>query len=141
MGRITFGVPDVLEEQLRAMSKRSGVPLRVLLTQQCEALVRDGASVRIPPASVVPAKHTSALAPHTAVLPATPQRVLSRPQYGDETTQAPPEDDDEDTQQCPDCGEVVPMSHYTPGMEHKNCTMPGAGIVALRRLATEQPPE
>ena len=130
MGRITLSVPDALEEQLRAMSKQSGVPLRVLLTQQCEALVRDGASVRVPPARAVPAKHT-------AVLPATPQRVLSRPQYGDETTQAPPEDDDEDTMQCPDCAEVVPMSNFTPGMEHKNCLMPGGGIVALRREATE----
>jgi hypothetical protein len=88
-------------------------------------------------ASVGPASRESGLS-GAAVVGA---RTLSRPQYGDETTRAPPEDDDEDTQQCSDCAEVVPMSHYTPGMEHKNCTMPGAGIVALRRLATEQPPE
>lgn len=58
-----------------------------------------------------------------------------RPQYASETTGVAADDDQEDTAQCKDCAEVVPLSRFTPGMEHRDCEKPGANIVALRREA------
>lgn len=84
----------------------------------------------------------SASGPATA--PAGLGNDLRRPQYASEATPGQPFEylspDAEDTQQCHDCAEVVPMSCYTPGMEHRGCKQIGANLVALRREASGLPP-
>lgn len=125
--RLSFACPAALAASLKMMSERSGIPLHVLLVRVCEDLARNGVSVRVEPVTSVRASSTQKPA----------GSALLRPTYASDLHPAHA-DDEEDTQQCPDCAEIVPMSGYTPGMEHRACERPGEGLAAkIRALKGE----
>jgi hypothetical protein len=131
--RIQFTLKQATVEGLTGRADALDIPVSRLLEHIVSEWLLTGGAVVLRPAA--PSKPK--IPTHTHGSSAT--AAYPQPSYGVGSQDAVT-DDEEDTQQCKDCAEVVPMSGYTPGMEHMGCKQPGANIVALRREACGLPP-
>lgn len=124
--RIQLTLSEATGNELKRRANEFGMNVSVLAEHVLREWIRRERSITLTvTASVQPKKDAST----------TSQRQVndgSRPTYGLSASTVEPDEGDEDTMQCKDCAQIVPLSGFTPGMEHRDCEEPGANLVALR---------